>query len=119
MATMRRVSIKKLRDNLSKELKDLPIAITSDSQVVATILKPDIYNRLVGEYKPDSSHKLDTFNTLKQKYDIRQGNSHSIYDPIIHKAGDRVLVQSPYSKKKKLIEMIVPELDAGGQKIYE
>lgn len=35
-----------------------------------------------------------------------------LYDPTKHKAGDRVLVQSPYSKR--LIETTIPELDADG-----
>ena len=48
---MRKVNIKTLKDNLSKELKDLPVAVTSDGQVVATILKIDDYNKLVRSYK--------------------------------------------------------------------
>jgi len=58
---MRKVNIKTLKDNLSKELKDLPVAVTSDGQVVATILKIDDYNKLVRSYKAHnagSSHYL-------------------------------------------------------------
>ena len=47
---MRKVNIKRLRDNLSKELKDLPLSATSDGQVVATILTLEQYNKLVKGY---------------------------------------------------------------------
>ena len=35
-----------------------------------------------------------------------------LYNPAVHRAGDRVLVKPPYSKR--LIEMVIPELDADG-----
>lgn len=35
-----------------------------------------------------------------------------IYNPDIHRPGDRVLMKSPYSKK--MIEVVIPELDADG-----
>lgn len=38
-----------------------------------------------------------------------------LYDPMKHRAGDRVLMQSPYSKR--LVETTIPELDADGQPI--
>ena len=39
-----------------------------------------------------------------------------IYNPLIHRAGDRVMMKSPYSKK--LIEMVIPNVDADGH-VYE
>ena len=48
---MRKVRIKVLRDHLSKELKDLPLAITSDGEVVATILSLEQHNKLVNDYR--------------------------------------------------------------------
>lgn len=96
VATMRRVNIKALRDKLSKELKDLPIAVTSDGQVVATILTLTQYNQLVKGYKSiDSSHKLE------------------LYNPARHKVGDRVLVQ----QGKRLVETTIPKLDGDGNAI--
>lgn len=38
-----------------------------------------------------------------------------LYDSTKHRAGDRVLIQSPYSKR--LIETTIPELDADGNPI--
>ena len=98
MATMRKVSIRQLRDNLSKELKELPIAIASDGQIVATILSIEGYQHLLKGYRgtnTDSSHKL------------------SLYNPLINKAGDRVLVR----QGKNIIETIIPELDGDGNRI--
>lgn len=40
-----------------------------------------------------------------------------LYNPAIHKPGDRVLVKPPYGKK--LIEMTLPEIDADGYPIYD
>ena len=94
MATMRKVSIRRLRDNLSKELKELPIAIASDGQIVATILSIEGYQHLLKGYRgtnTDSSHKLE------------------LYNKAIHKAGDRV--------RQGKIETIVPELDGDGNRI--
>lgn len=39
-----------------------------------------------------------------------------LYDPTRHKAGDRVLVQSPHSKR--LVETVIPTLDADGHPIW-
>ena len=95
MATMRGVTVRHLRDNLSKELKILPIAVIRDGQLVATILSVESYRRLLEGY--------------------RKGNSSvNLYNPAIHKTGDRVLVR----KGKRLVEMIVPEIDADGQVIW-
>lgn len=38
-----------------------------------------------------------------------------LYNPSIHKPGDRVMVRSPYNKK--LIETVIPEIDADGNPI--
>ena len=38
-----------------------------------------------------------------------------LYNPMIHRAGDRVMVQ----KGKRLIETVIPELDADGYAVYE
>ncbi len=38
-----------------------------------------------------------------------------LYNPQIHRAGDRVMIQ----KGKRLIEMVIPELDADGYPVYE
>ena len=38
-----------------------------------------------------------------------------LYDPMKHRAGDRVMVQ----KGKRLIETVIPELDADGYAVYE
>jgi len=35
-----------------------------------------------------------------------------IYNPAIHRPGDRVRIKSQYSKR--LIEIVIPEMDAGG-----
>jgi len=38
-----------------------------------------------------------------------------VYNPSIHRPGDRVLVQ----RGKRWVEMVIPRLDADGQAIYE
>ncbi len=38
-----------------------------------------------------------------------------LYNPSIHRAGDRVLIKPTYGKK--LVEVVIPELDAGGNPI--
>lgn len=40
-----------------------------------------------------------------------------LYNPAIHKPGDKVLLRLPYSKK--LVPYIIPDLDAGGQAITD
>lgn len=40
-----------------------------------------------------------------------------LYNPMIHRPGDRVLIQAPHSKR--LVETVIPRLDADGQPIYE
>ena len=39
-----------------------------------------------------------------------------LYNPAIHRLGDRVLIKPPYGKK--LIETVIPEIDAEGNPIY-
>ena len=99
MATMRKVSIRQLRDNLSKELKNLPLCVASDGQIVATILSAEGYKHLLAGYTKNttnSSHKLELYNPLKK-----------------YNTGDRVLVK----KGRALVEVVVPELDADGRAI--
>ncbi len=38
-----------------------------------------------------------------------------LFNPMIHRAGDRVMVQ----KGKRLIETVIPELDADGYAVYD
>ena len=40
-----------------------------------------------------------------------------LYNPIIHRAGDRVLIKPPHSKQ--LIETVIPTIDADGNVIPE
>jgi len=97
---MRKISIKQFQGNLCKELKDLPLALTSDGQVVVTILAISQYNQLVKGYKDnnaDSSVKLQ------------------LYQPgVKYQPGDRVLVK----KGRRLVEVTVPELDAEGHPMW-
>jgi len=66
--------------------------------------------------KHDVKPKLDELRQLvrgiEQRYDAKpkQAESLPIYNPAIHKAGDRVLIQ----QGKRLIPTIVPEIDADG-----
>lgn len=39
------------------------------------------------------------------------------YNPAIHRAGDKVLIKPPYGKK--MIETVIPDIDAEGNAIYE
>lgn len=55
-----------------------------------------------------SLHSGSTFNGYSD-------STIPIYNPSLHKAGDRVLVR----QGKKLVEQIVPELDADGQPILD
>lgn len=97
---MRKVSIKQFQRTLCSELKELPLALTSDGQVVVTILSVTQYNQLVKGYKDnntDSSHKL------------------KLYQPgVKYQPSERVLVK----RGKRLIETTVPELDAEGQPMW-
>jgi len=47
--------------------------------------------------------------------DVQPKETIPIYNPAMHKAGDRVLVRPPYSKK--LIEVTIPEVDMDGNAI--
>ena len=38
-----------------------------------------------------------------------------LYNPMSHRAGDRVLVQ----RGKRLVDIVIPELDADGNPIYD
>ena len=88
---MRKLKWRELR-NGAEVIKDLPVVLEYDGVNVAVILTLRQYNKLVRDYKQ---------------------NGVKLYNPAIHKAGDQVLVK----QGKKLIEAVVPELDAGGQKM--
>ena len=71
--------------------------------------------------------KLQSFSQLKQRFDVRQGNARTkplrpsgevplpLYNTALHGPGDRVMVKSPYGNK--LVKIVIPELDAGGQPV--
>ena len=44
-------------------------------------------------------------------------NDVPLYDPSIHKPGDRVMIKSPYSKKMQ--EIVIPLVDADGHSYEE
>lgn len=82
------ITMRELKRGLTaNRLSDkLPCKLVSDSQTICVLLPIATYNQLVRQFKLP------------------------FYNPAIHKAGDKVLVK----KGKRLVETIVPELDAGG-----
>lgn len=73
-----------------------------------------------------SSVKPNTLDNLRQTIKNIEGKTKApqhpsgeasvpLYNPSIHKPGDRVLVKPPYGNK--LVEIVIPELDAGGQPV--
>lgn len=68
---------------------------------------------------PELLHPVTPLEAIKPKPDIGQGSNITgfftvpLYNPAIHKAGDRVLVW----RGNHLVETIIPELDADGQPI--
>ncbi len=96
---MKALGIRTLRANLATVLKDLPVSVTSDGESVAVILSLNDYQRLVTQY---GVHQPTTTEP-------------PIYNKAIHKPGDRVRVW----KGKKLVETIVPELDADGHEMTD
>jgi len=97
---MRRISIKQFQRNLCSELKELPLALTSDGQVVVTILSVKQYNQLVKGYKD---------NSVDSSYNLKLYQPGDRYQP-----GERVLVK----RGRQLVEVIVPELDAEGSPMW-
>lgn len=81
------------RANVSLDTKSQRASTTDKMPVIPGLVMQG--NRIVGTVKPTSNLPL---------YDARK-----------HKAGARVMIQSPYSKR--LIEMVIPELDADGAPI--
>lgn len=64
--------------------------------------------------------KQETLGALRKLIESKSGFDNTnvkpelpIYNPAIHRAGDRVLVQ----RGKKLIETVIPEIDGGGNPI--
>ena len=71
---------------------------------------------LAGKKSVNAFIKDKVVGYLEKVRSVHQGvHTIPIYNPKVHKAGDRVLVR----KGKSLIEMTVPILDADGNKIYE
>ena len=122
MATMRKIGIRQLRDNLSKELKDLPLAIASDGQVVATILSIEGYKRLLEGYKnTDSSHNvipdalqskssltktpLNTTTSVQPKSPSVQPKLRLFVTSIPHR-GDSVQPKSVIPNKADIVEQV-------------
>ena len=71
---MRKINIKDLKDNLSKELKDLPFEITYYGKTIATVGKVATFNdkdkensKKVATLSENNTKKVATFN--KDKYD--------------------------------------------------
>jgi len=95
---MEAITMRQLKRELTvKGLSDkLPCKLTADSQTICVLLSVSQYSQLVKGYKDvDSSHNL-----------YQPGDR---YQP-----GERVLVK----RGKRLIEVIVPELDAEGSPMW-
>ena len=103
----------------------LPVAVTHDSQAKLIVLDTATYNRLVSEYKKARSDSQATQIGAKSDNQFTQigARSDSQAKPLVpyynpkakYKAGDKVLV----AKGKRLVEVIVPELDGDGQPIWK
>lgn len=67
--------------------------------------------------QPDKQETLSNLRKLIGSVETKQDVKPSIplYNSAIHKPGDRVLMKQPYSKK--LVEVVIPELDSGGQPV--
>lgn len=74
------------------------------------VIPEELYSAL-GARAQAKSQSLSDYLISCLAYIISKGIP--LYNPAIHKAGDRVLVR----KGKKLVEAIVPEIDADGQVI--
>jgi len=63
------------------------------------------------------SNKLDELRGLISGIEAKPALAPKLplYNPILHRAGDRVLVQ----QGKKFMEVVIPELDAGGSPMPE
>lgn len=98
---MEKISYRELqRMSSDKLLEILPCGVAVDSQGIAIVLSIEGYKRLIEGYKGN-----------------KQNDSQPIplYNPAIHRAGDRVLVKP--GKSKKLVEVVIPEVDADGNAV--
>ena len=77
-------------------IKDLVIRSVNAKQQTITELR-----KLMAEPSQPVVHSVDTTVPL--------------YNPAIHRAGDRVLIRHPHTRK--LVETVIPHLDADGQPI--
>lgn len=94
---MNKISYRELQRIPSSKFQELlPCGVTIDSQGIAIVLSVEGYRRLLEGY----NHKTDS-------------QAIPVYNSAIHKAGDRVLVP----RGKRLVETVIPELDADGQPI--
>ena len=101
-----------------------PSAYTSqDSEVVSLRISTDVYNIL---NKLSTGKKMNVSAFVKWKieeyiskvnavYKPVNPENVPIYNPAVHKTGDTVRVR----KGKRLVETVVPELDADGHPMYE
>jgi len=94
---MEKISYRELQRLPSDKLQELlPCGITLDSQGIAIILSVEGYKVLLDKHRQNDSQA-------------------KLYNPSIHKAGDRVLIR----QGKKLVETVIPELDADGYPIHD
>lgn len=96
---MERITFRELQRISSKELKaKLPCGITVDSQGIAIILTPEAYSQIIEGYKN---------NSLTVKPRLYQSG-------VKYQPGQKVLMK----KGKRLVEVIIPELDADGKPMW-
>ena len=62
--------------------------------------------------KPSLDDMRQLIKGIEAKPTVQPACNLPLYNPDIHKPGDRVMVKPTYGKK--LIEMVIPELDAYG-----
>ena len=88
-------------------LRAVPKPVRSNGNVRPNVLDPIV--------RPKKAALQSIIDSIQSKES--QVSTVPLYNPSVHKAGDRVLVSSPYNRK--LIETVIPELDAGGQPMPE
>ena len=74
---------------------------------IKTPLRPDVKTQLKS-LKMEGNRILGLTKTAEKP---------PLYNPAIHRVGDRVLIKPPHGKR--LIETIIPKIDADGNMIYE
>lgn len=92
-------------------LQDSPMVLAQASTYVKTCVQPNPVHPKLGLVQPEGLI-MEGNRILGVKANVEPQTSTPIYNPAIHKPGDRVLVRPPHSKK--LIEIVIPELDADG-----